>query len=189
MSDALERIEIESSDALWDWLELNHQSQDSFLLVTWKKSDKVRYISRDQVLDALLAYGWIDGRRYVLDDDRTMQLICKRKQQKWTQSYRDRIEKLVSAELMKPSGLSAVEHAKANGNWLANRDVDDLVCPSDLTELLHHHQGMDWWQKSAPSYRRNILRWLSSAKKTETRQKRCLEIAIACGAGRKIKNM
>ena len=46
-----------------------------------EKVQKDKYVSRDEVLDALLAYGWVDGRRYALDEHQTMQLVCKRKQQ------------------------------------------------------------------------------------------------------------
>lgn len=189
MKDSLERVQVDSSDDLWEWLSTHHKSNDSYLLVTWKKSNKAKYVSREQVLDALLAYGWIDGRRYALEDELTMQLICKRKQQKWTQSYRDRIEKLSTEGLMKPSGLTAVNEAKKKGTWLANQNVDALICPDDLVEALRRHNGSGWWDDAAPSYKRNLLRWLSSAKKEVTRQKRCSEIAKACAAGQKIKNM
>ena len=79
-STNLTKIFISSENELWEWLDMNHASEQSFLLVTWKKTNTDKYVSRDVVLDALLAYGWIDGRRYALDKDRTMQLICKRKQ-------------------------------------------------------------------------------------------------------------
>ena len=189
MLDELKRVQMDSTKAFWDWLSAHHQSGESFLLVTWKKSNKEKYVSRDDVLDALLAYGWIDGRRYALDDERTMQLICKRKQQKWTQSYRDRIEKLSAKGLMQPSGLMAVQDAQASGTWHANLDVDELICPPDLSEALKMQNGVAWWDAAAPSYKRNLLRWLSAAKKQSTRQKRCVDIAQACGAGQKIKNM
>ena len=189
MGNSLERVIVDSENALWEWLSHNHKSDDSYLLVTWKKSNKDRYINRDQVLDALLAYGWIDGRRYALDDVKTMQLICKRKQQKWTQSYRDRIEKLNANGLMMPSGLAAVSEAQNKGTWLANQDVDNLICPDDLKNALQEKGGLAWWESAAPSYKRNCLRWLGAAKKSETRQKRCHKIADACGAGQKIKNM
>ena len=78
-------------------------------------------------------------------------LFCKRKQQKWTQSYRDRIGQIERAKLMPPSGLAAVEDAKANGSWLANLDVDDLVSPSDLIEVLKLYEGESWWEGAAPS--------------------------------------
>ena len=69
MVEGMKQIQIESSTALIDWLSDNHQSDESYLLVTWKKSEIEKYVSRDEVLDALLAYGWIDGRRFALDED------------------------------------------------------------------------------------------------------------------------
>ena len=185
----MEKIEIASSDDLWDWLDANHHSDASYLLVTWKKATKDKYVSRDEVLDALLAYGWIDGRRYALDDARTMQLICQRQQQNWTHSYRERIAKLTDQGLMKPSGTSAVERAKRAGTWLANEAVDALICPPDLQQALDQYKARAWWEAAAPSYRRNLLRWLGTAKKEATRQKRRDEIAKACADGRKLKNM
>ena len=62
-SKNLTKIVISSKNELWEWLDENHSSEQSFLLVTWKKTNTAKYISRDAVLDALLAYGWIDGRR------------------------------------------------------------------------------------------------------------------------------
>ena len=66
-STNLTKIFISSENELWEWLDVNHASEQSFLLVTWKKTNTEKYVSRDIVLDALLAYGWIDGRRYALD--------------------------------------------------------------------------------------------------------------------------
>lgn len=185
----LEKIQVETEAELWRWLDQNHQSSLSYLLVTWKKADLARYVSREQVLDALLAYGWIDGRRYALDEARTMQLICQRQQQKWTKTYRDRVDRLILSGRLKPSGLAVVDAAKANGTWLSGQDIDTLELPEDLHGALSASSGLDWWAGAAPSYRRNVLRWLSTAKTEKTRQKRCHEIAHACGAGQKIKNL
>ena len=72
-------IEITTEHDLWVWLSNNFGSQDSVWLITYKKSTPQKYLSREQVLDALIAYGWIDGIRRKLDDQRTMQLISQRK--------------------------------------------------------------------------------------------------------------
>ena len=64
------------------------------------------------MLDALLAYGWIDGRRFALDNDRTMKLICKRKQQDWTDTYRKRVEKLIAEGKLKEAGFEDMKLAK-----------------------------------------------------------------------------
>ena len=111
----LERVEVRSVAELWSWLDANHEQGDSVLLVTWKARRRDRYVSREDVLDALLAHGWVDGRRYALDDDRTMQLISPRKQQMWAASYRERAERLIAEDRMRPPGLTAIERAKGAG--------------------------------------------------------------------------
>ena len=72
-------VEITTEHDLWVWLSNNFGSKDSVWLITYKKSTPQKYLSREQVLDALIAYGWIDGIRRKLDDQRTMQLISQRK--------------------------------------------------------------------------------------------------------------
>ena len=63
--DKFERVEVESSGDLWEWLDRYHDRRESVWLVTWKAARRDRYVSRDEVLDALTAYGWIDGRRLI----------------------------------------------------------------------------------------------------------------------------
>ena len=77
-------VEITTEHDLWAWLSHNFGSQGSVWLITYKKSTPQKYLSREQVLDALIAYGWIDGIRRKLDDKRTMQLISQRKTQSWS---------------------------------------------------------------------------------------------------------
>jgi uncharacterized protein YdeI (YjbR/CyaY-like superfamily) len=167
-----ERVEIKSEDDLWQWLQQYHGNSESVWLVTWKAAHADRYVSRDTVLDALIAHGWIDGRRLKLDDTRTMQLISPRKQQVWAQTYKDRAERLRAEGKMHPAGDAAIEDARRSGRWTESELIDALVEPNDLTSALEANGGLLWWQAAAPSYRRNVLRWISGAKKPETRVKR-----------------
>ncbi len=184
----LERVEVASVDALWTWLDAHHDQRESVLLVTWKAKRRDRYVSRDDVLDALLAHGWIDGRRYVLHDDRTMQLISPRRQQRWAASYRTRAERLIAEDRMRPSGLAAIERAKAAGTWDARSDVDRLEEPADLRTALVQREASAWWADAAPSYRRNVLRWIADAKRDETRAKRIDIVAAHAARGEKVPN-
>lgn len=184
----LERVEVTSVAALWSWLEAHHDQGDSVLLVTWKAKRRDRYLSRDDVLDALLAHGWVDGRRYALDDDRTMQLISPRKQQLWAASYRERAERLIAENRMRPPGLAAIERATAAGTWHARSDVDRLEVPADLRTALDRRQASAWWDDAAPSYRRNVLRWIGGAKREATRAKRIRIVADHAARGEKVPN-
>ena len=101
-----------------------------------------------------------------------MQLISPRKQQVWAQTYKDRAERLRAEGKMHPAGDAAIEDARRSGRWTESELIDALVEPDDLTSALEANGGLLWWQAAAPSYRRNVLRWISGAKKPETRVKR-----------------
>lgn len=178
-------LEITSSDQLWTWLAENHDVQQSIRLVTWKAAHKEKYLSREEVLDALVAHGWIDGRRFVVDDNRTAQLISPRRQKAWSKTYKDRVERLRSAGRMHPAGEKAVSESQASGLWNFFDDVDQLLVPKDLSTILDN----DKWNDLAPSYRRNVLRWIKLAKTPATRRKRVNTVADVTKQGRKLPQM
>jgi len=180
------QIEVASQAALWDWLAACHAQPDSVWLVTWKAAHRDRYVSREAVLDALIAHGWIDGRRMALDEDRTMQLISPRRQQAWAQSYKDRAARLTAEGRMHPAGLAAVRQGQESGLWDVSTPVDALIDPDDLTLALGAAGGLDWWRAAAPSYRRNILRWIAGARQTPTRAKRIAVAADHAARGEKV---
>lgn len=47
MSDDIEQLEIDSAEALWNWLEAHHASGQSRWLVTWKKAPGAPYVGRE----------------------------------------------------------------------------------------------------------------------------------------------
>jgi uncharacterized protein YdeI (YjbR/CyaY-like superfamily) len=188
-TERLARLEIEHLTQLEDWLEANHQQPDSVWLVTYKKSAPEKYVGRWDVLDVLLCYGWIDGLRRVMDADRTMQLISPRKQQAWARSYKERAARLIAAGRIKPAGIKAIEDSRRLGLWNISDPVDDLDIPGDLHDAFSAHPGaMNWFAAAAPSYRRNVLRWLQSAVKAETRRRRIEKLAQFSARGEKIPN-
>ena len=183
----IEKVEVRTVQQLWDWLEVHHAPAEGILLITWKAAHKDRYVGREAVLDAVVAYGWVDGRRYGVDADRTAQLLTPRKTQVWAQSYKDRVARLDAEGQMRPSGWAAVAAGKASGLWDAMADVDRLEVPPDLDAALG--AGRAAWDALAPSYRRNVLRWIKLAKTAPTRTKRITAAAQATAKGQKIQQM
>lgn len=181
-----EQVEVRSTAELWHWLAERHAQGESVWLVTWKAATPDRYISTGEVLDALVAHGWIDGRRLKLDEERTMQLISPRKQQLWAQSYKQRAARLQAEGKMAPAGEASIIRARQSGLWTASDPVDALIDPADLTEQLAARNALAWWQASAPSYRRNILRWLAAAKTQPTRERRIGTVTDYAVMGKKV---
>ena len=186
--DDRERVEVSSSIQLWDWLHTAHTQHESVWLVTWKAANRDKYVSRDEVLDALIAFGWIDGRRMKLDEERTMQLIAPRQEQAWAKTYIQRAERLESEGRMQESGRAAIQQAKASGRYDSMAEVDDLIEPEALMSALRVGKATTWWNNAAPSYRRNILRWIAKAKRDSTKEKRIANVVEHCIRGEKVPN-
>jgi uncharacterized protein YdeI (YjbR/CyaY-like superfamily) len=184
--DRFERVEVASAQALWDWLGLHHTRPDSVWLVTWKAGHPDRYVSREAVLEALIAHGWIDGRRLKLDDVRTMQLISPRRQQAWAQSYKNRAARLEAEGRMHPAGRAAVIQGQRSGRWHDSDAVDALIDLEDLIQALETRGATAWWQAAAPSYLRNVLRWIAWAKRPATRRARIKTVAAAAARSEKV---
>ena len=174
----LSRVEVTSVQELRQWFERNHHQKESIWLVTYKKNVPHKYVSVKEVLDEVLCFGWMDGRRMKLDDERTMQLLSPRKTQHWSKTYKDRVAILTVEGRMHKAGLSAVETAKKNGMWDFLNDVDALIKPDDLIEALETvSPAMANYEAFPDSVKRDILRWIKLAKKPETRAKRIRETA------------
>ena len=186
--DDRERVEVSSSIQLWDWLLTAHTQHESVWLVTWKAANQDKYVSRDEVLDALIAFGWIDGRRMKLDEERTMQLIAPRQEQAWAKTYIQRAERLESEGRMQESGRAVIQQAKASGRYDSMAEVDDLIEPEALMSALRAGKATTWWNSAAPSYRRNILRWIAKAKRDSTKEKRIANVVEHCIRGEKVPN-
>ena len=185
-ADKFDKIEIRSEEDFRAWMAAHHGQEASIWLVTWKAAHRDKYVSRDEVLDVLIAYGWIDGRRMKLDDDRTMQLVSPRREQRWAKTYKDRAARLEAEGKMADPGRRAIADSKKAGLWDALEHVDDLVEPDDLLAALEAKRALDWWRGAAPSYRRNVLRRMTTAKKAETRAKRIGIISDAAAQGKKV---
>ena len=176
------RVEIVSLTELRDWLKVNHGSSESVWLVRYKKHVQAKFVDRLDVIDELLCFGWIDGVARTLDDERTMQLISPRKQQAWAETYKVRAARLEIEGQMAEPGRRAIQRSKELGFWNAYASSDALLIPNDLAVALGANlMANDYFRAAAPSYRRNVLRWIAQAKKPATRTRR-IELTIAQSA-------
>ena len=184
------QVEVKSAAELRNWLLHNHTQKESIWLITYKKQVQDRYVSIQEVLNELLCFGWIDGIRRKLDDERTMQLIAPRKIEHWSQTYKVRFAKLEEAGLVHQSGLNSVMASKKAGLWDFMDDVDNLVIPNDLNlALIEHQLAMDYFQKFSPSNKRFILRYIKLSKTEATRMKRILQVATLAAQNKKIPGL
>ncbi len=182
------QVEVTDSKQLREWLNNNHTQKESIWLVTYKKEIKEKYISVNEVLDQLLCFGWIDGIRRKLNDQKTMQLISPRRVQHWTKTYKERYAKLEKLGLVSESGKQSVIISKEKGLWDFMSDVDELIKPTDFVICLEENPpALQNFDAINASSKRFMLRYIKMAKTDKTRTKRINEIALLAKVGKKLK--
>jgi len=186
-TNKFDKVLIETPEDLRSWLLHNHTNPESVWLVTYLKSEGDKFVSREEVLDELLCFGWIDGIRRKLDDRRTMQLISPRKVQHWARTYKERAARLIGEGRMHASGLQSIESSKSSGLWNFMDDVDNLVVPADLSSALEALDGASaYFDAINDSSKRFVLRWVKLAKSDKTRENRIKKIADLSARGEKL---
>ncbi|MEQ1787542.1 MAG: YdeI/OmpD-associated family protein, partial [Acidimicrobiales bacterium] len=84
------------------------------------------------------------------------------------------------------AGRRAVDVAKANGWWTLYESVEDLIEPDELTDALDvSPAARTAWDGFPPSARKQMLWWIVTAAKPETRTKRIATIVSDAAAGRR----
>jgi uncharacterized protein YdeI (YjbR/CyaY-like superfamily) len=181
---------VEAKDrAAWRrWLTRHHARGRGVWLVIHKKASRAGSLSyEDAVLEAL-CFGWIDSTAHRLDAETYKLWLAPRKPKGvWSAINKERVARLIDAGLMQPSGLAAIEAAKANGSWAALDRSDALVMPDDLAEALaanpdaaRHFEGFP------PSTKKQVYFWIENAKRPETRAKRVAETVAHAAENRRV---
>ena len=162
-----------------NWLKKNHKKEEYVWLIFYKKKSPNFNLTWSEAVDHSLCYGWIDSTKRSIDDEKYMQYYCKRKpKSNWSKVNKDKVKVLVKKGLMRSAGMKCIEIAKENGYWTYLDNVEALILPDDLKEALENHEGaMEFYNSISNSGKKNILYWVLSGKRKETRQKRIKEIA------------
>jgi len=160
------------------WLETNHLTSSGVWLIYYKvKSGKpsVRY---SEAVKEALCFGWIDSKVKSLDEERYMQIFTPRKPKSaWSKLNKQYIEELIEQGLIAKAGLDKIAMAKQNGSWNSLDAIEALIIPSDLNQALEANKtAKDYFEALSNSSKKNILFWIESAKRPQTRLKRIEQI-------------
>ncbi len=161
--------------AAWrQWLEENHEGSQSVWLIIYKKKGDTPSVYYPEAVDEALCFGWIDSKANKRDADSYFQFFSKRNpKSKWSRVNKQKVEKLMAANLMAEAGLKAIETARLNGAWTALDAVEDLQIPEEMRQALDTNPTAQQHYEAFPrSVKRGILEWILNAKRPETRQKR-----------------
>lgn len=181
--DQLETIYASDRTPWREWLEKNHRTSPGIWLIYYKvKSGKpsVRY---NEAVKEALCFGWIDSKVKSLDEERYMQIFTPRKLKSvWSKLNKQYIEEIIEQGLMTEVGFKKIDAAKQDGSWTALDEIEALIIPMDLKQALEANEAANQnFETFSNSLKKNILFWINSAKRPETRLKR-IEQTISSAA-------
>jgi len=170
----LETIYAESRSAWRQWLMENHDRARGVWLVYYKVKSGQPSVQYSEAVKEALCFGWIDSKVKSIDGDRYQQIFTPRKPKSvWSKLNKQYLEELIAQNLMTEAGLAKIVAAKQDGSWTSLDAIEALTMPDDLAQTLAENELANQnFQAFSNSTKKNILYWISSAKRPETRQKR-----------------
>ena len=83
-----------------------------------RKGSGVPSVTYAELVEAVLCFGWIDGKAQRLDETSYLQRITPRRRRSvWSQKNVAAVQALTAAGRMRPAGLAAIEADRADGRW------------------------------------------------------------------------
>ena len=182
----LKKIHPKTRRAWRSWLTKNHTKSPGVWLIFHKKTANKNRLPYADAVEEALCFGWIDASLRPIDDQTYMQWYCPRKPRSvWSKLNKTRVEQLIAAGLMTPSGQAKIDLAKKNGQWTHLDAVESLTLPADFAKALRAAPAgaRKHYDSLSPSARKILLYRIHNAKRPETRAKKNAD-AVECCATR-----
>ena len=170
-----EKMHVTSRNDWRTWLRNNHDTKKEVWLIYYKKHTGKPRISYDDAVEEALCFGWIDSIVKKIDDEKFAQKFTPRKDKsKWSETNKKRARKMIKEGKMTKAGLAKIGEAKSNGEWFKTASVrKQLVIPSYIEKALAaNKEAQDNFTNLANGYKRQLVGWITSAKREETRKRR-----------------
>ncbi len=175
------------TQAAWrKWLEKNHSEENEVYLVHYKKHTGKRAMTAQQAMDEAICFGWIDTTINRLDENRYRQKFVKRKKTgRWSKNTLKYGKRLIKEGKMSPTGMKAYKQGLKNP--IIDHDIPENSKEIEKLKqsLAKNKKAKEFFDNVAPSHKKMWLRWLTRAKREETKDRRIAKIVELCSQGKK----
>ena len=165
-------IRFEDKNEFIEWLEENHKDTNELWVVFSKKNAVSVNLTWSDAVDCALAFGWIDGIRKKVDEDHYKVRFTPRKSNSiWSKVNIDKANNLIQSNQMRPEGMDLFSQRKDQTGYSSkSRQIELAQIYED--ELKKNPQVWEFFTELSPSYKRDSIWWIMSAKKEATRVRR-----------------
>lgn len=173
------------------WFVDHHDAHDELLVGFHKKATGTPCITWAESVDEALCFGWIDGVRRSLDDNRyTIRFTPRRARSIWSAKNLVRFRELTDEGRVKPAGKRAFEaRDEARTNQYSFEQANPALTRTQEREFRANKKAWAFFQTQPPSYRKPAIWWVVSAKKDDTKARRLTTLIDDSEHERRIKQL
>lgn len=171
------------------WLAAHAGTATELLVGFHKVGTRRPCMSWSESVDEALCFGWIDGVRRRIDDDRySIRFTPRKRDSIWSVVNIAKMDKLRAEGKMTPAGEAAFAHRKEekSGVYSHERQDEPELSDEELARFRQDEAAWTYFGTVPPGYRRTVLHWIASAKRVETRAGRLARLMQACAAGTRL---
>ncbi len=170
------------------WFEEHHATARELWIGFYKTGTGKPSVTYPESVDEALCFGWIDGVRQRIDDvSYTNRFTPRQKRSTWSNVNIKRVEALIAQGRMHPAGLAVYEarSAERSGVYTYEQPAHELEA-AYTAQVQANPAAWTFFLAQSAWYRRTAIRWVMSAKKEETRQKRLATLIEDSAQGRTV---
>ena len=171
------------------WLAAHHAAERELLVGFYKKASGRPGISYKDAVDEALCFGWIDGIKKRVDDQRYTHRFTPRKAgSTWSLVNANRVKELLALDRMAKAGLEAFERRDPKKTGIYSFENRPKTFEPALERTFKAEKAAwAFFCVQPPGYRRLMTFYVMSAKQPETRARRLVRLITSSAEGKRIQ--
>lgn len=172
------------------WLNEHAATANELIVGFHKIGSGLPSMSWSEAVDEALCVGWIDGVRKRVDDERyQIRFTPRRPGSIWSAVNIAKIERLQAEGRLQAAGLAAYARRRAERSKVYAFEQQQMaeLSAAELRAFRAEPAAWAFFEATPPSYRKVVLHWIVTAKRSETRDRRFAQLLAACAAGERLR--
>ena len=181
-------IFFENQEEFSGWLE-EHADASELWVGYFRKSTGRASLTWSNSVDVALCFGWIDGIRKTIDEQSyKIRFTPRTINSVWSAVNVKKVEALIPLGKMKPAGMHVFNN-RSDTQGYTSEDRNVPLADEFEAQIKANQPAWLFFTNLAPSYKRDSIWWVMSAKKEETRLRRLGVLIASSEAGLKIPTL
>lgn len=177
-----------SPTAFRAWLKANHKKAPELIVGYYKKHTGRPSMTWPQSVAEALCYGWIDGIRRSLDDERyTIRFTPRRARSTWSAVNIRLVAELEAAGKMTAAGRAVfIARPDPDSMGYTHQKREASLDAASIKTFKKNKTAWEFFEAQPPSYRKKMAWWIVAAKQAETRGRRLKKVIEISEEGKRV---